>query len=313
MGGHRYRRKPDALTTDDAKQLFSLDPGSEETPAVSGLNGNASLKVYTHIFNSLALGDIAINNPKIAIVPNVVSSNAHISPLVGNHAKNERPFDKPDLIIGMDVLRQLHIYFAIGENEMYVSMASATSATQTASASAIPLAPPAAATLLAQTETQSDAQRVENEAKIAAEPQSEVQSAYRKYAAQRIAEMDHVLTSDPNNIQGLSSRCYTRATVKSNLDGALADCDQAIRLMPGNPDILEVRAFVLYQQGNYQQALDAYNATLAIKPETASALFVRGFAKGKLGDVAGKDADIGAAKAIRANIEIVFRPFDFIE
>jgi len=320
LDGHELRAAIDtgenlmALTTDDAKQLFSLDLGSEETPEVSGLNGDASLKVYTHIFNSLALGDIAVNNPKIAIVPNVVSNNADFSPLVGNPAKTERePLDKPDLIIGMDVLRKLHIYFAFGENKMYVSMASATTATQTASASTIPLAPAAAATLLAPTETQSDAQRVENEAKIAAEPQSVVQSAYKKYAAQRIAELDHLLTSDPNNIQGLSSRCYTRATVKSDLDEALADCDQAIRLMPGDPDILGVRAFVLYQQGNYQQALDAYDATLAIAPKIASALFMRGCAKGKLGDVAGKDADIAAARAIQANIELVFKPFDFSE
>jgi predicted aspartyl protease len=305
-----------SLTTDDAKPLFSLDLGSEETPEAGGVNGNTSLKVYTHIFNSLALGDIAVNNPKIAIVPNVASNNANLSPLVGEPAKTEtEPVNRPDLIIGMDVLRQLHVYFAFGENKMYASMASAppTIPTQAAPALSIPLAPAAEANSLAPMQSQTDAQRAENEAKIAAEPQSVVQSAYKQYAAQRIAELDHLLTSDPDNVQGLSSRCYTRAAVKSNLDKALADCDQAIRLMPGNPDILEVRAFVLYQQGNYQQALDTYNATLALKPEIASALFVRGCAKGKLGDVAGKDADIAAAKAIQANIEIVFKPFDFIE
>jgi hypothetical protein len=322
LDGHELRAAIDtgenytSLTTDDAKQLFSLDLGSEETPEAGGVNGNTSLKVYTHIFNSLALGDIAVNNPRIAIVPNVVTNNADLSPLVGEPAKTARePLNRPELIIGMDVLRQLHVYFAFGENKMYASMASAppTIATQAAPAPSIPLGPAAEATSLASTQSQTDAQRAENEAKIAAEPLSVVQSAYKEYAAQRIAELDHLLTSDPDNLQGLSSRCYTRATVKSNLDKALADCDQAIRLMPGNPDILGVRAFVLYQQGNYQQALDAYDATLALKPEIASALFMRGCAKGKLGDAAGKYADIAAAKAIQANIEIVFKPFDFIE
>jgi predicted aspartyl protease len=321
LDGHEFRAAIDtgenytSLTTDDAKRLFSLDLGGEETPEAGGVNGNTSLKVYTHIFNGLALGDIVVNNPKIAIVPNVASNNADLSPLVGEPAKRERGlFNRPDLIIGMDVLRQLHVYFAFGENKMYASMASAppTIATQAASAPSIPLGPAAEATSLAPTQSQTNAQRAETEAKIAAEPQSVVQSAYKEYAAQKIAELDHLLTSDPDNVQGLSSRCYTRATVKSNLDEALADCDQAIRLMPGNPDILEVRAFVLYQQGNYQQALDAYNAILALKPEIASALFVRGCAKGKLGDAAGKDADIAAAKATRANIEIVFKPFDFV-
>ena len=305
-----------SMTADEAKQLFSLDLGSEDTPEAGGVNGNTSLKVYTHIFNGLALGDIAVNNPKVAIVPNIVSNNADLAPLVGDSAKTEtKPLNRPDLIIGMDVLRQLHVYFAFGENKLYASMASApaTIATQTAPAPLIPLGPAAEATSLAPTQSQTDAQRAETEAKIAEEPQSVVQAAYKEYAAQKIAELDHLLTSDPENVQGLSSRCYMRATLKSNLDNALADCDQAIRLMPGNPDILGVRAFVLYQQGNYQQALDAYDTTLALKPDIASALFMRGCAKGKLGDVAGKDADIAAAKTIQANIEIVFKPFEFNE
>ena len=37
---------------------------------------------------------------------------------------------------------------------------------------------------------------------------------------------------------------------------------------------------------------------------------MRGNIKGKLGDQAGKDADIAAAKAIRNDVETVFQPYD---
>ena len=46
--------------------------------------------------------------------------------LVGNRARLEKDLIKmPELIIGMNVLRKLHVYMAFGERRLYVSPASA--------------------------------------------------------------------------------------------------------------------------------------------------------------------------------------------
>ena len=108
----------------------------------------------------------------------------------------------------------------------------------------------------------------------------------------------------------LNLRCYWKATVKSDLDAALADCDQGLALKPGDSNLLNNRALVLYQQGKYQEALDAYNAALAVQPKNGASLLVREIIKGKLGDEAGKDADIAAARAIQNDIETVFQSYD---
>jgi predicted aspartyl protease len=277
-----------SVSTDIARLLFDLDLGSEQTPEAGGLNGDASIKVYTHIFNSLVMGGLIVRDPRMVVVPDVRRDDARIAPPRGDPTRMEEiSLRKPGVIIGMDVLRRLHITFAFGEKKMYVSMAS--------------------------TSVQTEPPRAMTTEEMAAAPRPEVQSAYKKSMAQRIAELDHQLASDPGNVQALSGRCFARATVRANLDAALADCDQAIRLMPADAHIREVRAFVLYQQGDYRQALEAYDTMLAAGPPIASALFMRGNAKGKLGDSAGKDADIAAAKAIQPNIELVFKPFDMSE
>ncbi len=53
-----------------------------------------------------------------------------------------------------------------------------------------------------------------------------------------------------------------------------------------------------------------YDAVLAKNPRQASAQLVRSYAKGRLGDQAGRDADLAAAKAAYAGIEARFVTFD---
>ena len=66
----------------------------------------------------------------------------------------------------------------------------------------------------------------------------------------------------------------------------------------------------MYQQGKYQEALSAYDAALAADPKQAESLFMRGHAKGKLGDAAGMATDIAAAKSIKPDMENQFQPYD---
>lgn len=52
--------------------------------------------------------------------------------------------------------------------------------------------------------------------------------------------------------------------------------------------------------------LDTYNQALTIEPTEAASLYMRGYTKKKLGDTAGADADIAAAKALNGDIENLF-------
>ena len=122
--------------------------------------------------------------------------------------------------------------------------------------------------------------------------------------------MNQRLSSNPGDAPALASLCFDKATLKEDLDTALRDCDQAIKLMPNIAGYRTSRALVLYQQGKYQDALEGFNAALALNPKLDPALLMRGATKGKLSDAGGHDADVAAAKAINGDVEISFKQFE---
>jgi lipoprotein NlpI len=125
-----------------------------------------------------------------------------------------------------------------------------------------------------------------------------------------LASMDEVIAISPNNPSFLNGRCYQRGLAKINLEGALADCELSLKLQPGRSETIDSKGLVLYQLGRYQDAIDTYDQALKISPKQAPSLFVRGLAKQKLGDAAGGDSDIAAAKAINSDILTAFRGSD---
>ena len=122
--------------------------------------------------------------------------------------------------------------------------------------------------------------------------------------------MDNIIAQDPQNVPALNARCYLRAAMKMQLEAAQADCDKAVALRPRDDTILDSRAFLLYQQGKYPEALAAYNQVLAINAKSAPSLFMRGYAKGMLGDEAGKEADIQAATRTMPGVARTFEQYN---
>jgi predicted aspartyl protease len=113
------------LFIDEARRLFDLTMGSDDTPENGVLNGDDTLKTYGHTFKTLSFGDVTVNNPKLTLIPNAIGRNLDKTPLVSGHTKSEKDLISiQDMLIGMDVLRKLHVYFAFGERKMYVSPAS---------------------------------------------------------------------------------------------------------------------------------------------------------------------------------------------
>jgi hypothetical protein len=109
----------------------------------------ATAKVYRHKFSSLTIGHVGIKNLEMLVVPDWWGRNndltrrlaytpqnyirsvwnydmAGVGALRGDivllsNAKN----DVPDMVLGMDVLRHLHIYLSLKEKRMYFSAGAA--------------------------------------------------------------------------------------------------------------------------------------------------------------------------------------------
>ena len=240
------------IRADLASTNFGLTLGDGDTPTAGTLNGAG--QIYAHTFKELTFGGVAIDTPQFFFYgPNIEPTQ----PLSGTSAG-------PEMIIGMDVLRKLHLYFAFGENKLYISQASQPEPANIAPFSA-------------------------------------------EYLAFQLSAFDQLLLAHPENADGLQARCFWRAVAKTDLDSAMADCNQALVLKPGDAASYYSRAFVLYQQGKYQEALGDVNSALAANPNISDAFFLRGMIKGQLGDQNGKDADITAAKAMMPRVEINFR------
>ena len=103
-----------SLSAAEAVRLFHLKIGSDDAPETGIFNGDPNLKVYSHLFNSLTLGNYTMKGPNILLIPAVTGG-----------AKTDKPRTAPVMIIGMDMLRKLHLYVAFKESKLYFTDLSA--------------------------------------------------------------------------------------------------------------------------------------------------------------------------------------------
>lgn len=95
-------------------------------------------RVYVHTFPRIAFSGITASNVPVRIQSNSMVHQINRTPILGSRAQFARdPSTKvPDLAIGMDVLHQLHIYAAFGQDKLYVTAAAMTPAAASAPAPA---------------------------------------------------------------------------------------------------------------------------------------------------------------------------------
>jgi tetratricopeptide (TPR) repeat protein len=130
--------------------------------------------------------------------------------------------------------------------------------------------------------------------------------SHRKLGQYREALRDHekATSLDPTNAANLSERCLDKAILGVQLESAIADCDEALRLRPDDVWAHDSRGFAHLKLGQFKLAIGDYNTALA-KSVNPFSLFGRGVAKRGLNDTAGSDEDIGAAKRLYGDIESV--------
>jgi tetratricopeptide (TPR) repeat protein len=120
-----------------------------------------------------------------------------------------------------------------------------------------------------------------------------------------IAQYDLWIASHPEDAtlsRAKNGRCWARALLGSDLDKALKDCNDAIRMIDKSPAMLDSRGLVLLRLGRYDKSIADYDASLALNPRNAWSLYGRGIDRLRKGLAAEGQADIAAAIAIRPTI-----------
>jgi len=108
-----------------------------------------------------------------------------------------------------------------------------------------------------------------------------------------------------------NSRCWKHA-IDGELDKALSDCNELLRLKPQDANTLNSRGLVQLKRGAFDDAIADYSAAIAKNAKDAKdakdadSLYGRGIARIRSGDAAGGEADISAARAIKPDIATIF-------
>jgi tetratricopeptide (TPR) repeat protein len=124
-----------------------------------------------------------------------------------------------------------------------------------------------------------------------------------------LADLDYLVAKSPHDGLALNNRCMYKASWSKDFQGALTDCNAAIRLLPNMPHILDSLAFVELRLGRYDASIRDYDAALKLAPTLAQSLFGRGIAKLRKGDVKSGQADLAAAAKIYPGVDAEYAEY----
>jgi hypothetical protein len=123
-------------------------------------------------------------------------------------------------------------------------------------------------------------------------------------------DFDEVIRRDPMHAAALDDRCWVLALL-DEVQEALKDCNASLRVVPNFADALDSRGFVNLKLGFYRKAIIDYTAALSQLrgDKRAAALYGRGIARKRIGNIAGANLDIDAARAIKKAIADEFSSY----
>jgi len=117
------------ITSRTAESNFNLKLGSVDAPDVGPLMGSPGARIYRHTFHSLSLEGIAVGNPVVGIIPDLMrNAVSNGSPIGSRLSNNDEAVSLEDITLGIDVLKHLHLYIAYKEQMLYVTPAEPTDA-----------------------------------------------------------------------------------------------------------------------------------------------------------------------------------------
>lgn len=129
-------------------------------------------------------------------------------------------------------------------------------------------------------------------------------------AATALEDYDAAIAAKGDVASYRNSACWARATLGRELDRALADCNEALRLKPRNPGYLDSRGLVHLRAGRFEAAEADYSTALAATDNRfPHAQYGRGLARLRRGATEAGQADLAAAVAADADLAERFAGF----
>ncbi|MES1157402.1 MAG: tetratricopeptide repeat protein [Alphaproteobacteria bacterium] len=147
-----------------------------------------------------------------------------------------------------------------------------------------------------------------------------IASLYLKQYDKGVADMDEAIRYAPVNYAYYNERCWLRAIwgTEDQLNLALGDCHEALRLYPGESNSLDSLAFVQLRLGlyaesvaNYRLSLDPTSVTAGQRSvqSRATSRFGLGMAEMRGGDAAQGQADIAQARRDYPGVDSEFATY----
>ncbi|HEY4276353.1 MAG TPA: retropepsin-like aspartic protease [Rhizomicrobium sp.] len=114
------------LNLDRAQRKLGFSPDASAAP--NSFKDDPEHNIYPRRFTSLSFEGIAIGNPVVVIRPLQFGGGKNSDNRATLGSRAERLDDQtnrlsPDMIIGMDILRHLHMYIAVDERKLYITAA----------------------------------------------------------------------------------------------------------------------------------------------------------------------------------------------
>ena len=110
-----------------------------------------------------------------------------------------------------------------------------------------------------------------------------ISSSRKKDFRTAIENWDQTIRLVPKFVPAWNARCWDHAKRWGQLEDALSDCTQALRLNPDDSSTLDSRGLVYVKLGQYDSAIADYDAALKLNPKLAGSLYGRGTAEAKKG------------------------------
>jgi predicted aspartyl protease len=111
------------LDANTAHQLFNLTPDSPGAVPL-GTMGTGSARTFGWTFKTLELGGLTVDNPRLRILPPLMGKGSRDDIAADSHIRRNTDGMQPTMLIGMDVLRKLHVFIAAKEGKLYLTAGS---------------------------------------------------------------------------------------------------------------------------------------------------------------------------------------------
>jgi Aspartyl protease len=112
------------MRRDVAERVLGLKADTPDMMPADDLHDGLGFRVYRHVLPLFSFADgIAAHDIPVLIQTNAMTYNRHREPTLGSRATFNQDAPIPDLTLGMDVLRQLHLYVVYEQNSIYLTAA----------------------------------------------------------------------------------------------------------------------------------------------------------------------------------------------